>query len=211
MITKKISPELKKRFAEELKRSSIDGKERYIPLCIDERKKLNIDARTCIGTECEIPPELQHNCPEGTYIQGDFHTHPFMKEIRDNPKMQEFLRRKYGHIPPDDTILRHVKDINEIRKDSSIPSHGDVINALRLKCAANINYAICIGTDIVPENVSCFEIDGDISKEDCAKIYKEEIKGIEQRMKFPEEWTRKYFKTEKIDIGKYYKKVKIET
>lgn len=49
MITKKITPEFKKRFAEELKRSSIDGRERYIHLCIDERKKLNIDAGTCIG------------------------------------------------------------------------------------------------------------------------------------------------------------------
>lgn len=213
MITKKISIEFKKRFAEEIKRSSIDGKEHYIPLCLDERKKLDIDARTCIGTECSVPSELTIDCPGGTTIQGDFHTHPYMKKIRELPKMQEVLMKRYGYIPSDETILQHVKDINEIRKSNSIPSHGDIINALRMKCKANINYTICIGSDLSPERINCFEIDRDISKEDCDKIDKEfeKIKSTDIGSQSPEEWAQEYFNPEKIDIEKYYKKVKIDT
>lgn len=206
MIIKKITSEFKKRFAEELKRSSIDGKERYIPLCIDERKKLVIGVNTCIGTECMVPEEMIE-CPRGTIKQGDFHTHPFMKDIRENPELREFLRQKYGHIPPDEIILQHLKNINELRRKYgySLPSQHDIAIAMENKCIDNINYTSCVGTDIMPDVVNCLEVEKDISNEDCEKATEELTifsKGIERA----EEWTRKYFKAEKIDISKYYKK-----
>lgn len=201
MIAKEITSELKKRFTDELKRSSIDGKERAIPLCIDQKNKLANNADTCVGTKCDVTPG---ECPKGTFRVGNFHIHPLIKDIRDS--LRKPLIRKYGHIPSDDIVFRHVKNLDEAKRNESDLSHKDAVHALYYSCLNRVNYTECVGTDIMPDSINCFEVEKDLSEEDCAKIAGEMAESVIVGERIADkEWMRKYFKTEKIDISKYRK------
>ena len=81
LINDKIAPVLRKRFLEEVKKTKETGKERCFHMCIEENGKLSAGG-TCVGEECGMT--FQHvdvSCP-GKKVQGDFHTHPYLADIR---------------------------------------------------------------------------------------------------------------------------------
>lgn len=95
-----LTPEIKHRFAKEIINSSKDGLEHLVILYSDKNGRLST-SETIIGNEyyCDW------NVPvyEGDIkMIGDFHTHPFLKKIKDDPEgIKKEIDWKYENISDD--------------------------------------------------------------------------------------------------------------
>lgn len=208
MIKDKITPELKRRFQEETKKSGESRKERGLLLCLDKKGEL-YPSKTCEGDECGVyllpVIRVEEGCPGE--IQGTFHTHPVKARLRDDAK--EVL----GYIPSDEiirTVIVNViqeKEKNEgIDVTLSMPSYTDILSALGAKCIGLTKGTTCIGTDIDEDKVECWttkDIPKDNKKEICNKVINEYDKlEKEKREHFVpvKGWTRPLFDREIISI-----------
>lgn len=166
MIKDKITPELRSRFIEDIKRSKESGKERGFFLCENKESKL-IPSKSCEGTECEIHlGDPRTGCPSETKTYGDFHTHPYLHSVKQE------LRRE-GKISPDkelriDEELKMVmsKNIREYHEritgvkgiTINTPSYTDVLKALLAKSINVTNGTVCTSTDVDTNKVECWTI-----------------------------------------------------
>lgn len=207
-IKDKITPNLKNRFLEEIKKSGISRKERGFLLCLDKKGNM-YPTETCEGDECEInlySKTKDKNICIGD-IQGEFHTHPVVAMLRDSSK--EIL----GQTLSDDTIKTVLRDVLKNREKEEgmeitlqTPSYTDIIGAILGNCTGVTKGTTCIGTDIEDDKVECWTMK-DISKENkrdvCNKAGNElvEIKKLKTEQLVPtRKWVKPIFDREIINI-----------
>lgn len=205
MIKDKITPDLKKRFLEEIKKSSESRKERGFFLCLDKKGDI-YPTETCEGDECRISlySTMKGKCD--WKIQGEFHTHPMKSMLRD-------VSKTLGRDVPDDTIKTVLGEVLKNRgKEEGIditfqmPSYTDIIGAMLGKCSNATNGTTCTGTDIEDDKVECWTMK-DISKENrmsiCDKVMNEaiEVKKLREEKFVPtRKWIKPLFDREVINI-----------
>lgn len=141
-IMDKITPELKRRFKEDIRKTIDTGKEHGFFLCTNDKISAS---EPCVGSECDIPlrnPQLA--CP-GKMVQGEFHTHP--------------LIRRYGSK---EIIVQRFRDaakregLKDVELPINIPSSADITNSILNKCKNIPVSTVCIGSDADPDNVTCW-------------------------------------------------------
>lgn len=193
MIKDKITPELKKKFAQEIEKTMATGKEHGFLLCVDKKENL-YPSKSSVGENDKIEfLEIKSQC--SFKIQGDFHTHAPISD------MKTFIR---DNIPEEDVSNETVHNITtKLYKKNGIsitgPSHGDLINALNMKRNNKIIGTVCIGNDAQPNKVECWTAIDNITADDYNKANKDIENGKSIRDP-PHEWIRPLFHKETIDI-----------
>jgi hypothetical protein len=192
-IKDKVTPQLRKRFLQEIKKSTETGKERGFHICIEDDGKLSAGG-TCIGDECSM--KFQHvdvSCP-GKKAQGDFHTHPYLADVR----------KSFGiTFKASDELMRSATEIFLEGRGLSptIPSHADLRSALFGKCSKRTEGTTCIGSDLDTEKVECWTIK-QMDDGDCMRALVEHIspdpEGEEHKL--PKDWIRPLFDIEMIRL-----------
>ena len=167
MIKNKITPELRSRLIEDIKRSKESGKERGFFLCENKEGKL-VPSRSCEGTECNIHlGDPRTGCPPETKTYGEFHTHPYLYGIK-----QELKDRGEKILPGEElrveeelkiAMNKNVRYAHEkITKVKGItintPSYTDVLRALLAKSINVTNGTVCTSTDVETDKVECWTI-----------------------------------------------------
>ena len=209
MLKDKISPALKNRFLEEIKKSGESNKERGFLLCLSEKGHI-YPTRTCEGTECDITL-WKTMVGEGRCtgeVQGEFHTHPVRTTLTGS------VKGILGFTPEEESIKKAVIDILQKKhKEEGIditlqtPSYRDVLNAVLTKCIGFTNGTSCIGTDIEDDRIECWTVKKDISTKDmkdaCDKA-NSEIKEEERERKEDfvpiKRWVKPIFDREVISL-----------
>ena len=158
MIKDKTTPQLRKKFLEEINKTKELGKERGFHLCIEENGKLSA-GNTCIGDECHLSFQQSDISCSDKKVQGSFHTHPYLADVRKRFNV-EFKGAS------DKLLSASVEAfLKEKGFSPTIPSHADVIGAILGKCAKKSEGTTCIGTDLDLNKVECWTIsnmdDGD--------------------------------------------------
>jgi hypothetical protein len=156
----KITPQIRKKFVQAIKQTKDTGKEHGFHLCIEDNGKL-IPGEMCIGDECSIKLyEMHIPCGEKK-VQGDFHTHPYLEDVK-----------KYFNITfkaSDLLMSAMIKQFMEEKgRTITTPSHSDARNALLGKCAKKTEGTTCIGTDLEDSRVECWT-PKDIDDGDCVR------------------------------------------
>lgn len=208
MIKDKITPELKKRFIDELRTSKETGKERGFAICVD--KKENIYAsESCTGDHCSIDfGDLRKMCSNGI-AQGDFHTHPYLTEAKIE------LARRDNEIPSDDKIINRMSNnIRKFHEEEGVkgitinsPSGDDLLYALLSKYIGQSRGTVCTISDIGDDKLECWTVKE--MKKDEMDIYSAEAyhdisnKPKEQEGVLIEKWLDSIFDREIIELKKY--------
>jgi hypothetical protein len=195
MIKDKISPELKKRFKEEIKRSIFTGKEQGFLLCKDNKDTLNT-SKSSIEGEGELNfSKIKYECP--IKIQGDFHTHVHMPDIKSRLK-EGFPKENFP-----EGVIRNITIQLYNRKNISVtePSHGDLLGVLVLKNKNMIVGTTCSSSDTEPDIVECWTVKENINKKHYDRADKE-ITDSRLVRNSPREWIRPLFDKEIIDLRK---------
>ena len=195
MIKDRVTPQLRKRFFQEIEKTRYTGKEHGFHLCIEKNEKLSA-GNTCVGEECSIKfqsPEL--SCP-GRKVQGEFHTHPYLKDVR-----KQFNITFAGS---EELIYAATKSFLEERGPiHTTPSHSDTIDTILGKCSKKLEGTVCIGSDLDQNRVECWTIKN-IDKGDCARALVERLyqseEGEEEKSTKPHKWVRPLFDIEIIDL-----------
>ena len=147
MIKDNITPQLRKRFLQEIKNSKETGKERGFHICIEDNGKLSA-GDTCIGGECSMKfQNVSVSCP-GKKVQGDFHTHPYLADVR----------KSFGiTFKASDELIRSATEIFLEKRGltPTIPSHADARSAVLGKCSKRTEGTTCVGSDLDLNNVEC--------------------------------------------------------
>ena len=204
MIKDKITPQLKKRFLQEIKKTRDTGKEYGFHLCIERNTQLSA-GNTCVGNECSIKfqsPDL--SCP-GRKVQGEFHTHPYLEDVRK----QFNITFKMLHKGSDELLDASVRSFLEEKGPiHTLPSHSDTIDAILGKCAKKMEGTICIGSDLDQTRVECWTTKS-IDEGDCVRALVERLspseeekgkEGEEEKSTLPHEWVKPLFEVEIIDL-----------
>lgn len=194
MIKDKITSELKKKFKSTIKSSIDTGKEKGFLLCKNNKDTLN--ASSSIEGDGELNfSEIKYECP--IKIQGDFHTHVYMPDIKN--RLKEGFPKKT--IPTD--AIRDITIQLYNKKNISVtePSHGDLLGVMVLKSKDKITGTTCSSSDTKPDIVECWTIKANINKKyyDRADI---EIRDPRLVHNSPHEWIRPLFDKETIDLRK---------
>ncbi len=161
MIKDKITPELKKRFLEDIIKTKASGNERGFFLCENEERKL-FAAQSCEGTDCNIRlGDPRKGCPSETKNQGEFHTHPYMF----GAKLE--LKKRRQKIPSDGELRsfmdKNIREVHEkITKVKGVtmdtPSYTDVLMALLNKYTGMTGGTTCTASDAGDHKVECWTI-----------------------------------------------------
>lgn len=160
-------------------------------MCIEESGKLSA-GDTCIGEECTMRfQSTEVSCPEKR-VQGDFHTHPYLADIR----------KSFGITfkASDELIRAAVETFLETRgMTATIPSHADARTAILGKCSKRTEGTTCVGSDLDLEKVECWNIKR-IDDGDCIRALMEHISPEEEENKLPKDWIKGLFDIEMIRL-----------
>ena len=173
----------------EIKTTKETGKERGFHMCIEENGKLSA-GDTCIGEECGM--KFQDTSCHGKKIQGDFHTHPYLADIR----------KSFGiTFKTSDELIRAATEtfLEKRGMTPTIPSHADLRNAIIGRCAKRTEGTTCIGSDLDLEKVECWNI-RHMDDGDCIRALMEYISPEEESQKLPKDWVRGLFDIEMIRL-----------
>ncbi len=207
MIKDKITPELKRRFLDDLRISIETGKERGFIMCIDEKENL-VPSQSYEGDVRSISSgDPSKVCPTGN-AQGDFHTHPYLSEA----KKELMSGNGKKSIPSDEVIINHMK--NNIRtihekegvKDITInsPTGNDLLHALLSKHLNITRGTVCTLSDVGDDKLECWTVkEMKKDKEDIysAKAYSDIRKrNLLQEDILIETWIASIFDRETIDL-----------
>lgn len=191
MIKDKITPQLRKRFLQEIKESKETRKERGFHICIEDNGKLSA-GDTCIGEECSMKfQKVDISCP-GKKVQGDFHTHPYLAEVR----------KSFGiTFKASDELIRSVTEtfLEDRGMTATIPSHADARSAVLGKCSKRTEGTTCVGSDLDLYNVECWTIK-QMEDNDCLRALMEHISPEEEGHKLPKDWIKPLFEIEMIRL-----------
>lgn len=191
MIKDKITPQLRKRFLQEIKKSKETGKERGFHICIEDNGKLSA-GDTCIGEECGMKFQRINVSCQGKKVQGDFHTHPYLADVR----------KSFGvTFKASDELIRAATEtfLEERGLTPTIPSHADARNAVLGKCSKRTEGTTCVGSDLDMEKVECWTIK-QMDDGDCIRALVEYISPEEEGHKLPKEWVKPLFEIEMIRL-----------
>ena len=206
MLKDKMSPALKNRFLEEIKKSGESNKERGFLLCLSDKGHI-YPTSTCEGSECEIelwPTMIGPGKCTGE-IQGEFHTHP----VRNN--LRGLVKDLFGFVPEDEIIKKMIiGSLQSRHKEEGIdmtlqtPSYSDILSAISVKCAHVTKGTSCIGTDIEDDRIECWTMK-DIPKNDMKEVCKKGIDILEEAKRTKEErtirgWVKPIFDREVISL-----------
>ncbi len=161
-------------------------------MCIEENGKLSA-GDICIGEECAIKfGKIESPC-NGKEIQGDFHTHPYLADVK----------KEFGliHMKPSKELMKSAIDafLKERKLSPTMPSYGDTITAILGKCAKKIKGSVCIGSDLDENKVECWTTK-DIDEGDCIKTVVEHFEPEHIPSKPPEDWIKPLFDKEIIKL-----------
>lgn len=158
MIKDKLTPELKKKILEEIKLSGESGKERGFFLCLDQKRKL-FASKTFEGIKGKLSEKewKEHSTCPGK-IQGNFHTHPGMKNFRKIGKRMGYdLSDQEIKIVAKETAREQMKDVGiKCLGTVHTPSYNDVLIGLMHKCVDVSEGTTCIGTDVDDSKIECW-------------------------------------------------------
>ena len=187
ILKDRITPDLKKRFLEEIKRSIKTGKETGFLICLND--KLHAPKKRCTGTECGLFIRYG-DCPDK--VQGGFHTHPYL------PDIEQF----YGRKPTEKEIKRATKIYKrDFKKDGitlQTPSHHDAVDTLINQCIGETEGTMCVGSDLDLTKVECWTVkDENVKIRDCSRATEEHKHNVGDK---PREWIKPLFIREIIDI-----------
>ena len=142
-IKDKITPEIKNRFRDAIRRTIDTGREHAFIMCRDEKGNL-YPRDICEGEECAIITESPTRCfPHRA--QGNFHTHADTSVARR-------LFKDAGKIIPQKLIISYVEDV-----------------ALINKCIQRTEGTVCIGSDTNSNRVDCWTTNNTITEDDCER------------------------------------------
>lgn len=197
-IKDKVTPVLRKRLLQEIKKSKETGKERGFHICIEDNGKLSA-GDTCIANnsnmlseECSMKfQNIGISCP-GKKVQGDFHTHPYLAEVR----------KSFGiTFKASDELIRSATEtfLEERGMTPTIPSHADARSAVLGKCSKRTEGTTCVGSDLDLDKVECWTIKT-MDDGDCIRALMEHISPEEEGHKLPKDWIKPLFEIEMIRL-----------
>lgn len=190
MIKDKITPDIKDKFIEALKRTENTGKEHAFIICKDEKGNLH-PREICEGEECNVKMESPKACFPHK-MQGNFHTHPDITIARRK------LKDKIGIIPKE-LAISFVKEIAKSEGiDVTTPSHGDLLNALVNKCLKRTEGTVCIGSEAIRDRVDCWTAKDSVTKDDCERAKMLRLLGVIAEP--PKPWIKPLFDKEIINL-----------
>ena len=195
MIKDKITPELKNRFIQEIRKTVSDGDEHGFLICKDNNGNLSPSIATN-GSKYHINfTDIKSQCP--FKIQGDFHTHASVEDMRN------FIKDK---IPeevnvPENTIRNMtIKLYNENGLSTTSPSHGDLLGVLVLKKKGKVSGTVCMSSDAEPYNVECWTTKENVINDDHYERASVEIKDDKLLRNPPHGWIKPLFSREIINL-----------
>jgi len=189
ILKDKITPDLKKRFLEEIKRSRKAGKETGFPICLNDN--LYAPTKGCTGKECEFVIKYpKRHCSDK--VQGVFHVHPYLPNIE----------RFYGRKPTEKDIEYGAKFYKKHFERKGItlqtPSHDDLTDTLIDQCVGETEGTVCVGNDLDLTKVECWTVkDKKVKIRDCSQATEEHKQRISDK---PKEWIKPLFNREIINI-----------
>lgn len=199
MIKDKITPELKERFIQTIKKTIDIGKEQGFFICSGKQGEL-YPSKSCEGEECKIMLEDKTTiCPQR--IGGDFHTYPYLANAKKNYK------ESGKQIPIDDILKQDViQSLTDAHKEKGViglspivPSYKDVLNVVVHKCFTTTDTTTCIGSDLEDNKIECWTPKDEIRKGQCVRALFELRRSAGQKKGlFPKKWIVPLFEKEKI-------------
>lgn len=200
MIKNRITPEIKKAFLEEIKKTLDSGKEQGFIICLDGNENKNgknknwrlyASKKRCTGEECGIYiKDVSKYCPGK--VQGAFHTHPYFIDI------ERFYGRKPTKKETERAIKIYKKQFEKEGITLTTPSHHDIVSTLLNQCIGDIEGTVCIGNDLDLEKVECWTVKGDKVKiRDCSRAKEEHKEKIADQ---PRNWIKPLFHKEIISL-----------
>lgn len=199
MIKDKITPALKERFRQTIKKTIDTGKEQGFFICSD-KKGIFYPSKSCEGDECKIVLEDKSTiCPQR--FQGDFHTHPYLANVKR--KYRELGKQ----VPIDDILKQEIREsLIENYEERGIvglspiaPSYKDALNAVLHKCFKGTETTTCIGSDSDENKIECWTPKDVIRSGQCIRATFELRKVVEKKKEiFPKKWLFPLFDKEQI-------------
>lgn len=193
VIKDKITPPLKARFLNEIRRTMETGKEHGFLLCRDSEGILSA-SKTSIGEKDNINfLEIRTQCP--FKIQGDFHTHAPISDMKNFIEKELPDEQVSGETIRDITIKLYEKNDTT----TTIPSHGDLLGALVLKNKGRIIGTVCISSDAEPNKIECWTTKDDIDKNSYNRA-NVELRDSKFLRNPPHQWIKPLFEKEIINL-----------
>lgn len=192
-IKDKITPEIKNKFIDALRRTVDTGREHAFIMCKDERGNLH-PRDICSGEQCKVKMESPTKCFPYR-AQGNFHTHADVSIAR---KIFKDVIDKEGKFPRE-LLISHVKDAAKSEGiDVTTPSYRDLINALVNKCIDRTEGTLCVGSDAMSDRVDCWTVIDTITEDDCDRAKMLKLLRIEAEV--PKPWIKPLFDKEIIGL-----------
>ena len=199
MIKDKITPLLKEKFRETIKKTINTGKDQGFFICSDKQGGL-YPSKSCEGDECKIMLEGKSTiCPQN--IGGDFHTHHYLSSAK----------RKYKEsgkqVPIDDMLKQEIiRSLIDTHKEKGIvglspivPAYRDALNAILHKCMTTTETTTCVGSDLEENKIECWTPKDTVRKGQCVRAIFELRKSEGQKKDFfPKKWIVPLFDKEQI-------------
>lgn len=191
MIKNKITPELKKAFLEEIKKTKDTGREQGFPICISGKGELFSSIKKCEGEECGfIIKNVHEYCPDR--VQGVFHTHPYLINA------ERFHGHKLSEKEIENTINIYRRHFERKGITVQSPTHHDLTDTLYNQCIGETEGTVCTGTDLDLDKVECWTIKGEkVKVRDCSRAVEEYKERISEK---PREWIKPLFDVEIINL-----------
>ncbi len=195
MIKNKVTKELKNRFIQEIHKTVTDGDEHGFIICKDSNGDLSPSEATNGGKYHINFENIKSQCP--FKIQGDFHTHASIEDMRN------FIKDKLpeeGKIP--ESLIRDitVKLYNENGISTTTPSHGDLLGLLVLKSKGKVDGTVCMSSDAEPKHVECWTTKDNIIKDNHYERANAEIQDESLLRNIPHNWLVPLFNKELINL-----------
>ena len=193
-IKDRVTPELKSRFLQDIQNTIKNGNEHGFLICSDNQGNLS-PSKAAIGEKDHINfIDISTQCP--FKIQGDFHTHASVSDMRD------FIKEK---LPEEKVSEAAIRDMTvKLYKENGItttgPSHGDLLGLLVLKNKGKVVGTVCMSSDAEPNNVECWTTKDDIINDDHYKRAGVELKNDKLLRNPPHNWIKPLFHKEMINL-----------
>lgn len=190
-IKDKITPEIKNKFRDALRRTIDTGREHAFIMCRDDKGNL-YPRDICEGEECEVKMESPALCfPHRT--QGNFHTHA------DTSVVRRIFKDTEKRIPKE-IIISYVEDVARSEGiDVTTPSYGDLVNTLINKCIERTEGTVCVGSDANLDRVDCWTVNNTITEDDCGRARTLKLLGMAGEGP-PKPWIKPLFDKEIINL-----------
>ncbi len=207
MIRNKITPELKNRFSVSITSTRESGKEEGFYIYKDGYGNLS-SGKTFYGDEDVVQLENPIRACTGKTIQGNFHTHAFLN-------LREAINQETGRTPS----INEIKDVAtnlmkwryqdigiEGMTSLNTPSYDDALKAILSKFENITVGTVCIGNDLIEDNVECWTVKENITDKyyrkamnELSRRYVQEKSG-KSNSQAMEKWVLSLFEKEIIDI-----------